>query len=251
MVTRCITIEATRNITASRHVAKSRYDWANAFALSCFPILAVLTLGLGLPRLAEGIFALSGNAALEEIRIRPTAQAYGSLIASRERTIGWVDRGISRSQLAAALIYNPVEFSTDERRSDVSRALDEAKLAVAESPADAFAWHHLAQASYALDGASQAVVDAELSSIAIGPYETELLAPRLDLIFAARSFLDQKSDDTIDDQIRILWIREREKLVLAIRRNGAADIVRRALGRPPVLFKEEYLNSLLQDPKIR
>jgi hypothetical protein len=233
----------------SERVTRSRRDWMNAVALSFFPMAAALALVLSLPRLVEGLLALPGNAAIEDIQTGAGSEAFDTLIRSRERTVGWIDRGKYHSQLSWALALDPAISDPDERRRALDRAFAEARLGVSQAPADAFAWHHLAQASFARDGANQMALDAEFSSIAIGPYETELMIPRLDLLFAARSYLGRKFDDTIDDQIRIAWRRDEGGLIRIIRRNGTADIARRALGREPSILPLNF-DDRLKDPNF-
>lgn len=230
---------------------RSRYDWMNAVALSVFPIAAVLGLILSLPRFVEGLLSLPGNAAIENLAAgTATPDTVDTLIKSRERALGLVDRGRYRSELSAALVLRAKMLRPDERKKILDRAVADAESGVAAAPADAFAWHHLAQASLARDGANRRAVDAELSSIAVGPYETQLLVPRLDLLFAARIFLDEKFDETVDDQIRVAWRREPDDVVRAVRRHGAADIVRRALSKEPSMLPQNF-DDYLSSPNIR
>jgi hypothetical protein len=101
----------------------------------------------------------------------------------------------------------------------------------------------------ARDGASERAVRAVLASIETGPYETELLVPRLDLLFEARNYLGSEADPLLYDQIRVAWKRQPRNVVLAVRRHGAGDIVRRALEREPALVRN--VDDYFRDPNIR
>ena len=224
----------------------------NGTALAFLPIVSVIALLLSLPRFLEGVLALPGNSALEDIYAGVGGQdAVDALAQSRERTLAVIDRGKYHSDLATALVARGRMQQGDERTATFDRAVKEAVRGVAQAPADATAWFRLARASFARDGANQRAVDAALSSIAVGPYETELLIPRLEILFASRSYLSHQSDDIIDSQVRVAWKRYSTHfdLVRTIRRNGAADIVRRSLTREPSMMAG--FDETLASPNIR
>jgi len=226
------------------------HDRLNAAALWTIPVLAAFALILSLPRFLEGMLALSGNAAIEDLRTGPAEPGrVDGLVHSRERALAIVDRGKHRSELAAGLVLMAQFQEGDERAQTLDRAVREGEGAVLEAPADAYAWFHLAEASFAREGANQRAVDAVLTSIATGPYETNLLVPRLELLFASRSYLEHASDDLVDIQVRTAWKRRLHDVVRAVRRHGAADIVRRGLEREPSLA--ENLDAALKDTNIR
>jgi hypothetical protein len=226
------------------------HDRTNAVALWFFPVVAALVLILSLPRFVEGILALPGNAAIEALRVGPAgSESIDSLVRSREMALAMVDRGRHRSELTSGLVLQARLRRGDERSRTLDRAVREAERAVMRAPADAYAWFHLAEASFARDGVGQRAVDAVFSSIATGPYETDLLVPRLDILFAARSYLSHDSVETIDNQARAAWTRRPIDLTRAIRRHGAADIVRRGLEREPSMA--QFFDATLRDPSIR
>ena len=233
-------------------MAKSRYDgWMNTAVLAVFPLIIAVALALSLPRFIEGLLVLPGDAALEVLYGRVgTVETLDSLINSREWAVGLIDRGKYRSDLSMALVLKSTTLPLNQRREILDRAVTEAEAAVTSAPSDAHAWHRLAQASFKRDGISEKVVNEELSSIAVGPYLTDLLVPRLDILFASRSFLDQKYDDIIDDQIRVATKRVPSDVVRAARRNGTADIVRRALAREPSMLNDGF-DGWMSDPNIR
>ena len=234
------------------HATRSFVEQMNGAALAFFPIIAVVALSLSLPRFLEGIWVLSGNRAIEEIHAGVGGQdTVDDLVRSRERVLSVIDRGKYHSELSLALVIQGRGQQGGDRRTTLDRAVSESEHAVAQAPADAGAWFHLALASFTRDGANQKAVDAALSSIAVGPYETELLIPRLDILFASRSYLDRQSDDIVDSQVRVAWKRYSTHfdLVRAIRRNGAADIVRRSLTREPSMMAG--FDETLADPNIR
>lgn len=226
-------------------------DRMNIAALSLFPVVAGLALILALPRFVEGLLVLPGNAAIESLGNRTAAaETIDSLITSRERSVSILGRGKYHSDLAAALITKSRTLPLNERKDILNQAVAEAEAAVAAAPADAYAWHRLALASFSRDGSSQQAVNEELSSITVGPYVNDLMIPRLDLLFASRVDLDPELDDILDDQIRMSWKRDFHSMVRIIRRNGAADIVRRALTRQPSMLPD-YFDAALADPNIR
>ena len=180
----------------------------NAVALSLMAAVGALTLLLAVPRLAEGLLSLSGNAAFDALDTGGTYDDVDAVIASRDRTVGWLDRGKHHAQLSWALMTKAQALPPEAGGPLFERAVAEAERAIAQAPAYGFAWHQLAHVLMARDGPSQRVADAELSSIAVGPYENELVLPRLDILFAVRSYIDQRYDDVIDSQARVAWKRE-------------------------------------------
>lgn len=223
----------------------------NDAALAVFPVIAVAALLLSLPRFLEGMLALPGDSAIEEIHTGIGGQdAVDALVQSRERMLSVIDRGKSHSELALALVIQGHTQQGDDRSATLDHAVKEAERGVAQAPADAAAWFHLALASFERDGANQRAVDAALSSIAVGPYETELLIPRLEILFASRSFLGHESDDMIDNQARAAWKRKVYDLIRLIRRTGTADIVRRSLSREPSMLPSGF-DASLAEPRIR
>jgi hypothetical protein len=233
----------------SSPAARSTHDRMNAAALRLFPVVAAIALALAVPRLLEGAVALPGNGAIEEIRGGAAGSGtLDTLIASRTRALAFVDRGKFHSELSYALRARAGSLHGEERSAALERAVGEADRGILQSPADPIVWYHLAAALFARDGAGQPTVDAVLSSIAVGPYETELLVPRIDLLFAARSYLSQTSDETVDGQVRVAWKRRPVDLVRAIRRHGAADIVRRGLEREPSMA--QGFDGALKDPNL-
>lgn len=224
----------------------------NGAALAFFPAIAVIALLLSLPRFLEGMLALPGNSAIEDIHAGIGEQdSIDALVRSRERTLSVIDRGKYHSELALALVMQGRTRQGEDRSATLDRAVKEAERGVAQAPADGAAWFHLALASFQRDGANQRAVDAALSSIAVAPYETELLNPRLEILFASRSYLGHQFDDAIDDQVRVTWNRYSTHfdLVRVIRRNGAADIARRGLTRDPSMVAG--FDESLASPQIR
>ena len=223
----------------------------NRAALVFFPIVAVVALLLSLPRFLEGMLALTGDAAIEILQAGPVVQdAVNTLVKSREHTLDIIDRGRSHSELASALELRSQTQTVDEWKATLDRAVHEAERGVAQAPADAIAWFHLAKALFARDGANQRAVDAALSSIAVGPYETDLLVPRLDILFASRSYLSQQYDEIIDNQVRVTWKRydTHFDLVRIIRWRVASDIARRGLEREPSIA--QGFDETIADPNF-
>jgi hypothetical protein len=224
----------------------------NTAALSLCPVIAALALILSVPRFVEGMLLLPGNAAIENLgKQTATSGTLDSVISSRERTVDVLGRGKYRSDLVAALILKSRTLPPDQQKQILNRAVTEAEAAVAAAPADAYTWHRLALASFNRDGVSRKMVNEELSSIAVGPYLEDLMVPRLDLLFAARVYLESQFDDIIDDQIRVAWQRNLSNVVRTIRRRGTADIVRRALEREPAMLTDDDFNLWVQNTEIR
>ena len=222
----------------------------NTVTLASFPVIALLALSLSLPRFVEGMAVLSGNAALDDMKAGVgDLDSVAALARSRERTVSVIDRGKYHGELSSALeLLGRFEVG-DQRKATLDRAIQEAERGVTQAPADAIVWYRLAKASFERYGANQKAVDAVLSSIAIGPYESELMVPRLDILFASRSYLNRQLDDLVDNQVRIAWKRDHASVVRIIRRNGAADIVRRGLAREPSMA--DFFDETVAAPSIR
>lgn len=213
---------------------------------------AAAALILAVPRLGESAAKLRAHQAMALVKDgRSFDPALGEIaVAGIERALGWIESGTSHRDLALAQQVRMFAVLAPESLRPLREAAAlSAERAVALSPADPYAWFRLASARATRGGVDEAAVAATIASIARGPYETGLLAGRLDILFAGRSHLLPEHETAIDEQIRILWQRQMHDLVRLTRRHGALDMVRRALERPPSLA--QHLDESIANPAIR
>jgi len=213
-------------------------------------LLGLAGLMLSVPRFIAYALQVPGDLALEDVWARRASSAtFDTIISSRIQALDFFDKGRSYRDIALAKHHMALRTRGDESKAYIAGALEDAKRALARSPGDATAWLRVASASAQKNGVDEFSIRGLMTSVATGPYETELLIERLEWLFKGRSFLSSEWDAQIDDQIRVAWHREPQPMIRMIRRTGSLDIVRRALEKPPSMA--QHLDGAIADPNVR
>jgi hypothetical protein len=192
-------------------------------------VLAVVMLGLALPRLAAAVWDQLQKPALEALHAGQPLRAgeLRALIAAQGLALAWVDAPQHHARLAAAQLRLIGMESADDPSAHAlfEPALAAAERGLAAAPSDPRGWLLLAYLVTLRDGPGRVPAGALTLSLRSGPFDrSDVLARRLELMLVNWAFLDPAARLAAPDQIRLLWETAPEAVL-----DLAADAPTRAL----------------------
>jgi len=218
--------------------------------------IAGVLLYLGVPRTVAAVKALPGNEILRQVlrgHVVP-ATAVEQLIATREATVVWTDRGRDWTDLGLAQLLLANLRARGEVMDQVllKQSIASLEEGLAMAPLSPTAWLRLAYARSVMDGPSPAVADALRMSILTGPHEPELAFLRLRLCLLAWDHLSDDDRVLVRRQIRFAWQVSRRSLVtLAEESTRLREIRLGLLEDPDALAEFERMLRGLRERKSR
>lgn len=170
-------------------------------------VVAVVLVGLAIPRLAGGVFAgpfdetvrilgRGGDVTMSEARLAR---------ASRLTTLRWYANARNASELGALnfALATREPRGSDARNVYIADAIESDRMAVSLAPTSAFSWMRLAQAHVERDGAGADIAAYLRMSYRTAPYDPRILFPRLDFALAVWNDLPEDVKRATGEQIRV------------------------------------------------
>lgn len=156
-----------------------------------------------------------------------------TLDAAREEAVvsaRWFEYGKTLNLGGALELIRAVRAkAVEEQRDGLTRSRDLLRAGLARTPADAYGWMQLAQATQALNGATPDINMPLHMSLKTAPYEHRLIIPRLDIAFKAWSALTPDLKRELVPQILRAVDTAPRALARITRRNFALRQVRAAV----------------------
>ncbi len=213
--------------------------WMTALILSLVGIALIL---LGVPRITASFLMLPAYQAVSDMR-------HGKELEREqlERAAGYLERATEKEQ--SAQLYTDLghlrllraiqsDPEASERRGLAAAATDAFRHALVLSPARPHPWVGLAY-SRTLEGAPSFEIVALLEqSIEVGPFVSEILASRLELLLEVWPQLSPKLRRYTSRQVRYAWAHDRQGVIGVMRRTRRPEIIRLALRPVPGALSE-------------
>jgi O-antigen ligase len=201
--------------------------------------LAVTILVLAVPRLVAETLGLPGNHVLRAIEDgrSPGSRDLRILAASREHSLTWVDASRGHADLALAKLLLEESSEGASRGVYVAEATRNLEASLALAPADPYAWTRLAFGEILAAAPARRVLPLLRMAVRTGPFEPELVLPRLRLLLIEAPHLAAEDGPLVEAQVRFAWLRARDDLIRAAFSSGRSDVVRLAL---PEHDREEF-----------
>jgi hypothetical protein len=197
--------------------------------------LGGLLLFLSVPRVVAEFLMLPGNRVLTMVQkgTTPSERDLAIFIASRERSLAWVDSGRSRTDLALAeLLLAEREVAGARHHELVEQAVRSMRAGLALAPANPYAWNRISFAALGAGVPSDRIASLVEMSIRAGPVEPELVFGRLALCFMEWPSFGSSSRGLLEEQVRLAWHQSPDRLAVLARAAGRADTARSALPEP-------------------
>jgi len=203
----------------------------------------LLTILLAVSGLA--LFLIAGRLAAHELALVPGNQARDyfnkgwrvedwqvkRLHASRQRALDWYEHGKTWGEYGLALML------LDERNDEAGDAAEDAVAVLHEAlrrqPVQPHAWLRYAIMLDKTEAPSSAVTTALLASVTTGPYEREILAPRMEMLMQHVRPFPRTESGPLAAQIRYLWSFAPETVIETALRTGTVQAMLTALGDDP------------------
>jgi len=198
-----------------------------------------LALGVGcvaaaLPVVRDALVRLPGDPLSTAVeRFTPLTAEQQTRFADSRRQGSAADlRQLGRMKLAAAESATP-----DEARRLLDAAITDLEAALAQAPADGFAWADLALARLRRDGPTPTGLAALRMSVAAAPAERALVAWRLAVLFDHQSLFGPDDERALAQQILAGWQADPNGTVKVLSERRSVDMLRRALAEDPAALE--------------
>ena len=204
-------------------------------AILAFGLGAAL-LYLGVPRAIEAVWTYSAGRTLLDIQSQQEVsdEDIRNLIADLQDTMflvesgrKWTDLGLAQLLLSARTEAGP------QARELLVQSRDSIKKGLGLALANSFAWTRLAYVESLIGGPSAQVADYLELAILTAPYEPRSQFLRLQLVFLAWPYFQEKDRNLVLQQALYVW-RQAPRLFVDLALEAAqADLAREALARDP------------------
>ncbi len=213
--------------------------WMTALVL---PLIAIVLILLGVPRITASFLMLPAYQAVSDMR-------HGKELEREqlERAADYLERATEKEQ--SAQLYTDLghlrllraiqsDPEASERGELAAAATDSFRHALVLSPARPHPWGGLAH-SRALEEAPPAEIVALLEqSIEVGPFVSEILASRLELLLEVWPQLAPKVRRYASRQVRYAWAHDRQGVIGVAKRTPRPEIIRYSLRPVPGALSE-------------
>jgi len=155
--------------------------------------LALVLIGLGLPPLSARLIELPGNEVVKHLQENQQTVSDADLAvleSTRMRVLSWFPLNNSENELALDAFVRAGHAKGEEATRLFAAAETWQRVALRTSPTDPYGWMRLAYLFLMQDGGpSFRTAAAWTQSMAVGPYEPELMISRLQMGMANYAFL--------------------------------------------------------------
>lgn len=204
--------------------------WMTALVLS---LVGIVLITLGVPRVSASFLMMPGYKAVSDMRHGKEQD-----LEQLERASGYLERATEKEQSAQLYtdlgylrllraIQSPPEAS--ERRELATAATDSFRNALVLSPARPHPWVGLAYSRVLEQAPSAEIVTLLEQSIAVGPFVSEILASRLELLLEVWPQLSPKLRRYTSRQVRYAWAHDRRAVIGVMKRTPRPEIIRMSL----------------------
>ena len=213
--------------------------WVTALILTLVGIALIM---LGVPRLSASFLMLPAYKAVSDLRAGREQD-----LEQLERAAGYLERATEQEQ--SAQLYTDLGYlrllraiqsdpEASERGELAAAATDAFREALVLSPARPHPWVGLAY-SRTLEGAPSSEIVALLEqSIEVGPFVSEILASRLELLLEVWPELAPKVRRYASRQVRYAWAHDRQGVIGVAKRTPRPEIIRYSLRPVPGALSE-------------
>lgn len=197
-------------------------------------VLALLVLGLAVPRLLGAWAMLPGNPVYDAMRpggSRPDFADLRALMDSRIQALRWIDDPAAWAQLGAAqaALARRAGTRTPEGLRFVLESIESHRASLALAPADPYAWLRLANMTARIEGYSENVAKFLKMSVLTGPNERAIVLHRTQLALYAWPRFDTAGRALFARQIETHWGRFYCFLAPHVRATGTEAVFAEAL----------------------
>ncbi len=213
--------------------------WMTALILTLVGIALIM---LGVPRLSASFLMLPAYKAVSDLRHGKEQD-----LEQLERAAGYLERATEQEQ--SAQLYTDLGYlrllraiqsdpEASERGELAAAATDAFRKALVLSPARPHPWVGLAY-SRTLEGAPSLEIVALLEqSIEVGPFVSEILDSRLELLLEVWPQLAPKVRRYASRQVRYAWAHDRQGVIGVAKRTPRPEIIRYSLRPVPGALSE-------------
>lgn len=214
-----------------------------SLALFVLPLLlALLAVGLAVPRLAAAFLLLPAHGIVEAAgKGEPVSDAALSrALAAKTAAFRWVSDPKTQSDIGTLHLLAAHRAGTGSPEG--IRLLEESVTAIRASlglsPAQPYAWLQLFQARLALEGPTAAASPLFVQAIRTAPTESHIVLPRLEVGLAVWAFLDAEAMRHLKGQVALAARYHLWPLTEMTKKRHALKLVREALEEDPELLNQ-------------
>ncbi len=213
--------------------------WMTALILSLIGIALIM---LGVPRVSASFLMLPAYKAISDMRHGKEQD-----LEHLERAAGYLERASEKEQ--SAELYTDLGYlrllraiqsdpEASERGELAAAATDSFRQALVLSPARPHPWVGLAYSRTLEEAPSSEIVALLEQSIEVGPFVSEILTSRLELLLEVWPQLSPNLRRYASRQVRYGWANDRQEVIGLVRRTPRPEIIRYSLRPVPDALSE-------------